>query len=193
MKAPTSTPGNKSTENVKKEYTESDIERKEKVVDVKEDVERKRNIKVKGKEKVDDFEKESEKNERNTNQSFSIIDNRPPSLLREYKPILMNLQSLLHNNKQRKASVPIIYVQRTRELDTPELFGQLSPLQQFLYSVLGCGPQGALVYNFVIQLAFTMAISEGTQTSVDKFFEMKRYDATIAMDMDERVVMQVML
>nr|GEW70751.1 putative clathrin assembly protein At5g35200 [Tanacetum cinerariifolium] len=89
---------------------------------------------------------------------------------------------------------------RTRDLDTPELFGQLSALQQLLYRVLGCGPQGASVHNFVIQLAFTMvasesvkiykAVSEGTQTFVDKFFEMKRYDAVIAMDIYKRAGMQ---
>ncbi|PWA82096.1 hypothetical protein CTI12_AA167450 [Artemisia annua] len=89
---------------------------------------------------------------------------------------------------------------RTRDLDTPELFGQLSALQQLLYRVLGCEPQGAAVHNFVIQLAFTMvasesikiykAVSEGTQTFVDKFFEMKRYDAVIAMDIYKRAGMQ---
>ncbi|GJU87321.1 putative clathrin assembly protein, partial [Tanacetum coccineum] len=99
--------------------------------------------------------------------------------------------------KLRKASDPIIYVQRTRELDTPELFGQLSALQQFLYSVLATSS----AHNFVIQLTFIMvasesvkvykAISEGTQNSVDKFFEMKQYDAAIAMDIYKRAVMQM--
>ncbi|PWA99663.1 hypothetical protein CTI12_AA001950 [Artemisia annua] len=59
----------------------------------------------------------------------------------------------------------------------------ISALQQLLYRVLGCEPQGAAVHNFVIQLAFTMcqiykAVNECTQTFVDKgerlsdFYEM---------------------
>ncbi|GJS83914.1 putative clathrin assembly protein [Tanacetum coccineum] len=97
--------------------------------------------------------------------------------------------------KLRKASDPIIYVQRTGELDTPKLFGQLSALQQFLYSVLGCGVshKGASEHNFVASESVKVykAISEGTQNSVDKCFEKKRYDAAIAMYIYKRAVMQI--
>ncbi|CAK9136482.1 unnamed protein product [Ilex paraguariensis] len=88
-----------------------------------------------------------------------------------------------------------IVVQRTRDLDTPELLEQLPALQQLLFRVLACEPQGAAVHNFVIQLALSMvslvalesikiykAISDGTSNLVDKFFEMQRHDALKALD-----------
>ncbi|CAA2961265.1 clathrin assembly At5g35200 [Olea europaea subsp. europaea] len=81
---------------------------------------------------------------------------------------------------------------RTKDLDTPELLEQLLALQQLLFRVLGCQPQGAAVHNFVIQLALSMlategikiynAISDGTVNLVDKFFEMQRHDALKALD-----------
>ncbi|PWA55826.1 hypothetical protein CTI12_AA424380 [Artemisia annua] len=39
----------------------------------------------------------------------------------------------------------------------------ISALQQLLYRVLGCEPQGAAVHNFVIQLGFTMVASESVK------------------------------
>ncbi|XP_042496486.1 putative clathrin assembly protein At5g35200 isoform X2 [Macadamia integrifolia] len=81
---------------------------------------------------------------------------------------------------------------RTKELNTAELLEQLPVLQQLLHRVLGCQPQGAAVYNFVIQLAVSMvaaesikiyqAISDGTINLVDKFFEMQRHDAVSAFE-----------
>lgn len=81
---------------------------------------------------------------------------------------------------------------RTKDLDTAELLEQLPALQQLLFRVLGCQPQGAAVHNFVIQLALSMvasesikiyqAISDGTVNLVDKFFEMQRPDAMRALD-----------
>ncbi|XP_062078139.1 putative clathrin assembly protein At5g35200 [Humulus lupulus] len=81
---------------------------------------------------------------------------------------------------------------RTKELDTVELLEQLPALQQLLFRVLGCQPQGAAVHNFVIQLALSMvasesvkiyqAISDGTVNLVDKFFEMERHNAVKALD-----------
>uniref|UniRef100_A0A5B6ZP15 ENTH domain-containing protein n=1 Tax=Davidia involucrata TaxID=16924 RepID=A0A5B6ZP15_DAVIN len=89
---------------------------------------------------------------------------------------------------------------RTKDLDTPELLEQLPALQQLLYRVLGCQPQGAAVHNFVIQLALSMvasesikiynAISDGTVNLVDKFFEMQRQDALKALDIYRRAGQQ---
>ncbi|ONK76715.1 uncharacterized protein A4U43_C03F31370 [Asparagus officinalis] len=81
---------------------------------------------------------------------------------------------------------------RTRDLDTAELLEQLPAMQQLLFRLLNCQPQGSASYNFVIQLALSMvagesvkiynAISDGTINLVDKFFEMKRHDAVRALD-----------
>ncbi|GMJ07526.1 hypothetical protein like AT5G35200 [Hibiscus trionum] len=89
---------------------------------------------------------------------------------------------------------------RTKDLDTAELLEQLPALQQLLFRVLGCQPQGAAVQNFVIRLALTMvasesvkiyqAISDGTVNLVDKFFEMQRPDALKALDIYRRAGQQ---
>ncbi|KAK7330057.1 hypothetical protein VNO77_24242 [Canavalia gladiata] len=89
---------------------------------------------------------------------------------------------------------------RTKDLDTAELLEQLPALQQLLFRVIGCQPQGAAVNNFVIQLALSMvasesikiyqAISDGTANMVDKFFEMQRHDAMKALDIYRRVGQQ---
>lgn len=89
---------------------------------------------------------------------------------------------------------------RTKDLDTPELLEQLPALQQLLYRINGCQPQGASVHNFVIQLALSMvasesikiynAISDGTVNLVDKFFEMQRNDALKSLDIYRRAGQQ---
>lgn len=89
---------------------------------------------------------------------------------------------------------------RTKDLDTAELLEHLPALQQLLFRVLGCQPQGAAVHNFVVQLALQMvasesikiyqAISDGTVNLVDKFFEMQRHDAVKALDIYRRAGQQ---
>ncbi|XP_022987668.1 putative clathrin assembly protein At5g35200 isoform X1 [Cucurbita maxima] len=89
---------------------------------------------------------------------------------------------------------------RTKDLDTAELLEQLPALQELLYRVLGCQPQGAAVHNFVIQLALSLvasesikiyqAISDGTVNLVDKFFEMQRQDAMKALEIYRRAGQQ---
>ncbi|XP_008794954.1 putative clathrin assembly protein At5g35200 [Phoenix dactylifera] len=85
---------------------------------------------------------------------------------------------------------------RIRDLETAELLEQLPALQQLLFRLLGCQPQGAATYNIVIHLALSMvagesfkiynAISDGTINLVDKFFEMQRHNAVRALDIYRR-------
>ncbi|KAF8733037.1 hypothetical protein HU200_015395 [Digitaria exilis] len=89
---------------------------------------------------------------------------------------------------------------RTRDLDTVALLDHLPPLQQLLFRLLACQPQGASSYNVIIQHALSMvalesvkiytAISDGTINLVDKFFEMQRNDAVRALDIYKRATNQ---
>ncbi|TVT97484.1 hypothetical protein EJB05_57265 [Eragrostis curvula] len=89
---------------------------------------------------------------------------------------------------------------RTRDLETAALLDHLPPLQQLLFRLLACQPQGASSYNVIIQHALSMvalesvkiytAISDGTINLVDKFFEMQRNDAVRALDIYKRATNQ---
>lgn len=69
---------------------------------------------------------------------------------------------------------------------------QLPALQQLLFRLLGCQPEGSAVYNSMIRYALSIvagesikiysAINEGTLNLVDKFFEMQRHDAIRALE-----------
>uniref|UniRef100_A0A0D9YZS8 ENTH domain-containing protein n=1 Tax=Oryza glumipatula TaxID=40148 RepID=A0A0D9YZS8_9ORYZ len=89
---------------------------------------------------------------------------------------------------------------RTRDLDTVGLLEQLPALQQLLFRLLGCQPQGSSSYNNIIQHALSMvalesvrihtAINDGILNLVDKFFEMQRDDALRALDLFKRAINQ---
>ncbi|RLM56229.1 putative clathrin assembly protein [Panicum miliaceum] len=89
---------------------------------------------------------------------------------------------------------------RSRDLETAALLDHLPPLQQLLFRLLACQPQGASSYNIIIQHALSMvalesvkiytAISDGTINLVDKFFEMPRNDAVRALDIYKRATNQ---
>lgn len=81
---------------------------------------------------------------------------------------------------------------RTPELNTIDLLEHLPALQQLLFRLLCCQPEGAAVYNNVIRYALSMvagesikiynAINGSTLNLVDKFFEMQRHDALRALE-----------
>uniref|UniRef100_A0A0D9VMA2 ENTH domain-containing protein n=2 Tax=Leersia perrieri TaxID=77586 RepID=A0A0D9VMA2_9ORYZ len=89
---------------------------------------------------------------------------------------------------------------RTRDLDTIGLLDQLPALQQLLFRLLDCQPQGSSSYNIIIQHALSMvalesvrihtAINDGILNLVDKFFEMQRGDAVRALDLFKRAINQ---
>nr|XP_019701697.2 putative clathrin assembly protein At5g35200 [Elaeis guineensis] len=85
---------------------------------------------------------------------------------------------------------------RTSELDTADLLEQLPALQQLLFRLLGCQPEGSAVCHNMVRYALSIvagesikiysAINEGTLNLVDKFFEMHRHDAIRALEIYQK-------
>ncbi|KQK09311.1 putative clathrin assembly protein At2g01600 isoform X2 [Brachypodium distachyon] len=89
---------------------------------------------------------------------------------------------------------------RTRELDSQDLLEQLPALQQLLYRLTGCRPEGAASSNYLVQYALALvlkesfkiycAINDGIINLVDKFFEMPRHEALKALEIYRRAGQQ---
>ncbi|CAL9757400.1 unnamed protein product [Musa acuminata subsp. burmannicoides] len=85
---------------------------------------------------------------------------------------------------------------RTRSLCCPDLLEHLPALQQLMFRLIGCQPEGAAFGNFLIQYALALvlkesfkiycAINDGIINLMDMFFEMPKCDAIKALEIYKR-------
>ncbi|KAI3940853.1 hypothetical protein MKW92_012710, partial [Papaver armeniacum] len=89
---------------------------------------------------------------------------------------------------------------RTRLLSREDLLEHLPALQQLLYRLIGCQPEGGAYHNYLIQYALALvlkesfklycAVNDGIINLMDLYFDMTRHDAVKALNIYKRAGQQ---
>ncbi|KAK7303931.1 hypothetical protein RJT34_14854 [Clitoria ternatea] len=106
----------------------------------------------------------------------------------------------IESDRMTKSSPVATKAHRTRSSPSNDMLEQLPALQQLLYRLIGCQPEGCAYSSYLVQYALALvlkesfkvycALNDGIISLVDMFFDMSRHDAVKALNIYKRAGQQ---